>query len=291
MTRRKPLHLHDKKLKQLEVKAYEVREDLIKMLTKAKSGHSAGPLGSADIWTAFYFHILNHDPKKPNWAERDRLFLSAGHYCPVQYACMAHAGYFPIKELNTLRQLGSRLQGHPENTKLPGIENTSGPLGDGIAQAAGCAYAAKLDKARWRTYCFISDGELETGIEWEAFMFAGAFNLNNLTVILDRNNIQIDGFTEDVSPLEPLRDKFEAFNWHVIEVDGHNIRELVNAIAEAQSIQEKPTIIIAHTTPGIGVDFMENDPGWHGRPPAPGQETQKALKSIRENLERIKKEH
>jgi len=272
--------MHDKKLKQLEAKALEIRVDMMKMLAKAGSGHSAGPLGSADIWTAFYFHVLKHDPKKPNWDKRDRLFLSAGHYCPVQYTCMAHAGYFPIKELGTLRKLGSRLQGHPERTRLPGIENTSGPLGDGIAQAVGSALAAKMDKARWRTYCFISDGELECGIDWEAFLVAPKFGLNNLTVILDRNNIQIDGNTEDICPLEPLRNKFEAFNWHVIEIDGHNIREFVDAVGEAKAVQEHPTIIIAHTTPGKGVDFMENNHLWHGQVPKKGEELKQALKSL-----------
>ncbi len=291
MTKRKSIHLHDKKLKRLEEKAYEMRIELIKMLTHAKSGHSAGPLGLADIMSALYFHILNHDPKKPEWSERDRLFLSCGHVCPIQYVAMAFAGYFPKTELKTLRQLGTRLQGHPENTKLPGIENTSGPLGDGIAQAVGCAYAAKLDKAPWRTYCIISDGELETGIEWESYLFAAKHRLDNLTIICDRNNIQIDGHTEDVCLLEPLRNKFEAFNLHVIEVDGHNIGEFVAAIGEAQSIQERPTMIMAHTTPGKGVDFMENDPSWHGKPPAPGAESEAALKSIRDQFNDIKREH
>jgi transketolase len=277
--------MHDNKLKKLEAKAQEIRIDLMKTLAKAGSGHSAGPLGSADIWTAFYFHILKHDPKNPDWEKRDRLFLSAGHYCPVQYVCMAHAGYFPMKELRTLRKPGSRLQGHPERTALPGIENTSGPLGDGIAQAVGCALAAKMDKARWRTYCFISDGELECGIDWEAFLVAPKFNLSNLTVVLDRNNIQIDGSTEDVCPLEPLRDKFEAFNWHVIEVDGHNIREFVDAVGEAKSVQERPTIIIAHTIPGKGVDFMENDHLWHGKPPGKGTELKAAIKSLEEYVD------
>jgi len=291
MARRKSLHLHDKKLRELEVLAYEIRLDLMRTLAHARSGHSAGPLGSADILTALYFHALNHDPKKPNWTERDRFFVSCGHYCPIQYVTMAHAGYFPKAELKTLRQLGTRLQGHPEYGSLPGIENTSGPLGDGVAQAAGCAYAADMDKLRWFTYCLISDGELEAGIDWETFLFAGANQLKNLIVILDRNNIQIDGSTEDVMPLEPLAEKFEAFNWHVIEIDGNNIREIVNAIGEAQAVQEKPSIIIAHTTPGKGVDFMEGDHKWHGMPPKPGTELNKAIKSLEENLAVIKKEH
>ncbi len=291
MPRRKPLQLHDKKLRQLEVKAYEIRMELMQTLANAKCGHSAGPLGLADIFTALYFHVLNHDPKKPDWSDRDRLFLSNGHVCPIQYVTMAFAGYFPKKELKNLRQLGSPLQGHPEKTKLAGVENTSGPLGDGIAQAAGCAYAAQMDKARWFTYCVMSDGELEAGIDWETFLFAGKYQLKNLIAICDRNNIQIDGSTEDVMPLEPLAEKFEAFNWHVIEIDGNNIREIVNAIGEAQAVQEKPSMIIAHTTPGKGVDFMEGDYTWHGKPPKKGAELNQAIKSLEENLANIKKEH
>lgn len=288
---RKPLHLHDKKLKELEVLAYENRIEMIKMLTHAKSGHSAGPLGIADIITALYFHVLNHDPKKPDWPERDRFFVSCGHYCPIQYTAMAQAGYFPKAELKTLRQLHSRLQGHPERTKLPGIENTSGPLGDGIAQAAGCAYAAQMDGARWFTYCLVSDGELETGIDWEAFLFAGKYELKNLIAIVDRNNIQIDGSTEDVMPLEPLAEKFEAFNWHVIEIDGNNILEFVSAVGEAQAVQEQPSVIIAHTTPGKGVDFMEGDFLWHGKTPQAGEEYSETIDSLRKNLAEIKKGH
>lgn len=291
MPRRKPLHLHDKKLRELEVKSYEIRMELMRTLANAGSGHSAGPLGLADIFTALYFHVLNHDPKQPSRPDRDRLFLSNGHVCPIQYVTMAYAGYFSKEKLKKLRQLGSPLQGHPEKTKLAGVENTSGPLGDGIAQAAGCAYAAKMNKARWFTYCVMSDGELEAGIDWESFLFAGKYQLKNLIAICDRNNIQIDGSTEDVMPLEPLAEKFEAFNWHVIEIDGNNIREIVNAIGEAQAVQEKPSMIIAHTTPGKGVDFMEGDYRWHGMPPKKGDELNKALKSLEENLANIKREH
>jgi len=273
--------LSEKKLFALEKRAQEIRVDLLKMLEHAGSGHSAGPLGLADIFTALYFHILVHDPKKPNLKDRDRLILSCGHTAPIRYATMAHAGYFPKKELMTLRQFGSRLQGHPEMTYLPGLENTSGPLGDGSPQAAGLAYIAKQEKLPWHTYCVMSDGELQAGITWEAALFAGRNRLHNLTWIIDRNNIQIDGYTEDIMPLEPLVDKFEAFNFHVIEVDGHNIREIVDACAYAQSIFEQPCVIIAHTTPGKGVNFMEFEPNWHGKPPKDKAELNRALKALR----------
>jgi len=245
----------------------EIRKLIIQMLLEAKSGHSAGPLGMADIFTAFYFHILNHDPKNPEWEERDRLLLSNGHICPVLYATLAKAGYFPVEELMTLRKLGSRLQGHPHRGALPGIENTSGPLGEGISQGVGMALALKLDRKPNQVYCLTSDGEHQEGNTWEAIMSAAKYNLDNLTVVIDRNNIQIDGTTEDVMPLETLRLKYESFNWYVIETDGNNIEMFVNAVRQARAIHEKPTVIIAHTVPGLGVGFMENDYTWHGKPP------------------------
>ena len=255
-------------IKDLEKKANEIRQDIIKMLVKAGSGHSAGPLGMADVFTALYFSILQHDPKRPDWEERDRLILSNGHICPVRYAAMAHAGYFPVQELDTLRKFGSRLQGHPERERLPGLETTSGPLGSGLSQAAGMAYVGKyLDKTTWRTYCVMSDGEQECGQTWEAAMFAGKNRLDNLVALIDRNNIQIDGFTEDVMPLESLKAKYEAFNWHVLEVDGHNIEGIIDACNQAKAIHQKPTVLICHTIPGKGVSFMENDFKWHGTPP------------------------
>lgn len=271
----------EKKLRALELKANEIRADILKMLTAAGSGHSAGPLGLADIFTALYFHILEHNPKRPNWELRDRLFLSNGHCVPVRYASMAHAGYFPRAELLTLRKFGSRLQGHPELRMLPGLENTSGPLGDGSPQSAGAAYVAKMDGAAWHTYCVLSDGELAAGITWEAALFAGKNRLHNLTWIIDRNNIQIDGYTEDIMPLEPLHDKFAAFNWNVLEVNGHNIREIVDACNQAKATWEKPTVIIAHTIPGKGVPYMEFDPAWHGKTPKKGEELNSALKALR----------
>lgn len=273
--------LSEKKLFALEKRAQDIRADVLTMLEHAGSGHSAGSLGLADIFTALYFHVLVHDPKKPNWKDRDRLILSCGHTAPAQYVTMAHAGYFPKSELKTLRSFGSRLQGHPELGSLPGIENTSGPLGDGSPQSAGLAYIAKKEKQPWHTYCVMSDGELQAGITWEAALFAGRNTLHNLTWIIDRNNIQIDGYTEDVMPLEPLVDKFTAFNFHVIEIDGHNIREFVDACAYAQSIFEQPCVIITHTTPGKGVDFMEFEPIWHGKPPKDKAELNRALKSLR----------
>ncbi|MEK7658065.1 MAG: transketolase [Patescibacteria group bacterium] len=282
--------LHDKKLKFLESMANIVRQDIIKILTEAGSGHSASPLGTADIFTALYFHILNHEPKNPDWPDRDRFVLSCGHYCPVQYAVMAHAGYFPVEELKTLRKLGTRLQGHPHRGSLPGIEVTSGPLGDGLPQAVGMALAARMDGKKHRIYCLTSDGEHDTGIIWEAAMLAAKNRLSNLTLIIDRNNIQIDGFTEDVMPLESLKEKYEAFNWHVLEVDGHNIEHIVDAANIARAIYEKPTVIIAHTIPGKGIDFMEWDYNWHGKPPKP-EEAKKALHQLRTLGGKIKSEH
>lgn len=288
---RRPLHLHDKKLKELEELAMVIREDIINMLVEAGSGHSAGSLGMADIFAALYFHILVHNPKKPDWQDRDRLVLSNGHICPVQYATMARAGYFPKRLLRTLRKIGSPLQGHPERTKLKGIETTSGPLGSGSSQAAGMAYAALMDHAPWRVYCIMSDGELDEGQTWEAMLFAARNNLYNCTFIIDRNNIQIDGATEDIMPLEPLADKFKAFGLHVEECAGNNIRDFVATVERAHGVTEKPTVIIANTIAGYGVDFMEYDYAWHGKPPAPGEESRKALQCLRTLGGRIRGDH
>lgn len=283
-------HIHDEKIKDIEEKANKIRELIIESLVEAKSGHSAGPLGMADIFAALYFHVLHHDPKNPEWADRDRLILSCGHICPVRYATMALAGYFPIEELKTLRKFGSRLQGHPERLRLPGSETTSGPLGEGLSQAAGMAYASRMDGSKWRTYCVMSDAEQGAGIIYEAMLFAGKYKLSNLTGIIDRNNIEIDGNTEDIMPLEPLREKYEACNWHVIEVGGHNIEQFVDAVEEAKAVENKPTVIIAHTIPGRGVSFMENKFEWHGIPPKP-EEAEKALKELRTLGGKIKGEH
>ncbi len=282
--------LSDKELKDLEIKANLIRQDIIKMLLEAGSGHSAGPLGMADIFTTLYFHILKHDAKKPDWPERDRLILSNGHICPVRYVTMAHAGYFPISELKTLRKLGTRLQGHPHRTALPGIETTSGPLGSGLSQSCGLALAGKMDKAAWRVYCLMSDGEQDEGNTWEAVMLAAKYKLDNLTAVMDRNNIQIDGFTENIMPLDDLKAKYEAFNWYVLEVEGHNIQSFIDAVGESKTIHDKPTLIIAHTIPGKGVDFMENKYEWHGKPPNK-EEARKALQELRTLQGKIKSEH
>lgn len=277
-------------LKQLERLAYTVRQDVIKMLLSAGSGHSAGPLGMADVFTALYFNVLKHDPKKPNMPTRDRLVLSAGHICPVQYAAMARAGYFPVSELKTLRKLGTRLEGHPHNLSLPGIENSSGPLGQGVSQALGMAYAAKMDNKKYQVFAITSDGEQNEGQLWEAVLFAGKYKMDNLTFIMDRNNIQIDGYTEDVMPIEPLREKYESFNWHVIDIDGHNIEQIIDACNEARAVYEKPVMIIAHTIPGKGVDFMEFEYSWHGKPPS-AEEAKNALNQLRTLQGKIIGEH
>jgi transketolase len=282
--------LYDEKVHILEEKANEIRRLLIETLLEAGSGHSAGPLGMADIFAAFYFHILTHDPQNPDWEDRDRLILSNGHICPVRYVTMAISGYFPVEELKTLRKINSRLQGHPHRTALPGVETTSGPLGEGVSQAIGIALAAKLDKKDYRVYCLTGDGELDEGNIWEAFMYAGKNKIDNMTVIIDRNNIQIDGFTEDIMPLDPLKEKLEAFRFHVQEVDGHNFREFISAIQKAQAVHQQPSAIIAHTIPGKGVDFMENKFEWHGKPPNK-EEAKIALDEIRTLQGRIDSEH
>lgn len=282
--------LTDQKEQELRLIANEIREELIKMLLEAGSGHSAGPLGMADVFTSLYFHILDHDPKNPEWDKRDKVVLSNGHICPVLYATLAKAGYFPMDELKTLRKLGSRLQGHPHRGALPGIENTSGPLGEGLSQAIGMALANRLDNKTSHIYCLTSDGEHQEGNTWEAIMFAAKYNLDNLTVIIDRNNIQIDGTTENVMPLENLRLKYESFNWQVIETDGNNIEGFVDAVRHARTVHERPTVIIAHTIPGLGVDFMENNYTWHGKPPN-DEEAKKALKELRTLQGKIESEY
>jgi transketolase len=277
-------------IEELELKANEIRQDIIKMLLEAGSGHSAGPLGLADIFTALYFNVLNYDPKHPDWPERDRFVLSNGHCAPVQYAAMAHAGFFERSELKTLRKYGTRLQGHPERTRLPGIETTSGPLGSGLSQAAGMALAMRMDKVQHRwVYCVTSDGEHDEGNFWEGAMLAGKYKLNNLTAIVDRNNIQIEGPTEVVMPLEELRAKWEAFGWYAIEIDGNDIESVIDACNMAKAIVEKPVVIIAHTVPGKGVDFMEYDFHWHGAPPN-AEQAKTALKELRTLQGKIKSE-
>jgi transketolase len=262
--------LTDENIKDLRIKANEIRTSIIEMLVAAGSGHSAGPLGMADIFTALYFHILKHDPKNPSWEDRDCVVLSNGHIAPVLYATMAHAGYFPVEELKTLRKFGSRLQGHPHREWLPMLETSSGPLGEGLSQAVGMAIANRMDHGNDSDryiFCLLSDGEHEEGQTWEAGMLAGKEKLRNLIAIVDRNNIQIDGITEDIMPLEPFANKWRAWNWNVLDIDGHNFREIADAVDEAKATYEKPTMIIAHTIPGKGVGYMERDYRWHGTPP------------------------
>lgn len=284
------LHRHTSKIQKLEKIAVDLREDVIKMLVEAGSGHSAGALGTADIFAALYFDILNVDPKNPSNPDRDRFVLSNGHICTVLYAALAHRGFFARDLLKTMRKLGSPLQGHPHNLSVPGIETSSGPLGQGLSQAIGMALAAKMDDKSYRVYCMGSDGELQEGQTWEAAMFGGNKNLCNLTWIIDRNNIQIDGYTEDVMPLEPLREKLESFNWYVIEIDGHNIEEIINACNLAKAIEQHPTAIIAHTIPGKGVDFMQYKFEWHGKTPS-RTEAEEALKQLRSLEGRIRSDY
>lgn len=285
-----PAHLHDAEVKKLELIANKLRQHVIEMVAHAGSGHQGGPLGMADIFAVLYFHVLHHKPKDPNWEDRDRLILSNGHICPIRYAAMAEAGYFPKKELMTLRKLGTRLQGHPERTRLPGSETTSGPLGAGLAQAAGMAYASQMDGKTHHVFCLTSDGEHEAGLHWEAMMFAGKYRLDNLINIIDRNNIQIDGDTEDIMPLEPLKGKYEAFNWYVIECNGNDIPDVVRAIEDAKVRRQRPVAIIAHTVPGRGVSYMENNYLWHSQPFKEGQAEQ-ALDELKEIEKRLKADH
>ncbi len=284
------MYLSDKETRLLEEQANKIRIKIIDILEDAGSGHSAGPLGMADIFTTLYFRILNHNPKSPDWAERDRVVLSNGHIVPVQYVAMAYAGYFPLKELKSLRQINSRLQGHPHRGSLPGIEVTAGPLGNGLGQAAGMALAARLNGERHKIYCLLSDGEQQEGATWESVMFVGNRKLSNLIAIMDRNNIQIDGYTEQIMPLEPLKEKYEAFGWNVLEIDGHNFEQIIAAVNEAKAISYQPTMIIAHTIPGKGVSFMEGKFEWHGKPPTKEQ-AQKALQELRTLGGKIKSEH
>ena len=267
-------YLTDIEISALEKQANEIRHSIVEMLIAAGSGHTAGPLGMADVFTLLYFAVMRHDSKNPDWDERDRLILSNGHICPVLYATMAHAGYLPVSELVTLRQFGSRLQGHPHRQALPGLETSSGPLGSGLSQAVGMALAERMSNpysAKY-FYCLTGDGEWDEGQMWEATMLAGKEQLHNLIIIIDRNGIQIDGYTKEVMPLEPFYEKLEAFNFDVQEVDGHNFRALNDAIGKAQSVYSQPSVIIAHTIPSKGVELFERDFRWHGNPPGKGPE-------------------
>lgn len=281
----------DAEVLELYLRANSIRQTIIEMLVSAGSGHTAGPLGMSDIFAALYFHVLKHDPKNPDWDGRDRLFLSNGHICPVRYSAMAHAGYFPVEECLTLRKFGSRLQGHPERLTLPGLETTSGPLGSGLSQASGYAYAARMDGKKFRVFCAMSDGEHDEGNTWEGAMFASKFKLANLVGIIDRNFIQIDGNTEDIMPLEPFSDKYRAFGWHVIDIDGNDIKQFISACEEAKTVSDKPTLIMARTIPGKGIKSIENDYLWHGKPPSKdeGVAFLAELRTAREELLKQKK--
>jgi transketolase len=278
--------LTPKRLKELQEQANLCRQGIIRSLLSAGSGHSAGSLDMADIFTALYQHVMNHDPKNPQWRQRDRLLLSCGHIAPVRYSAMAYAGYFPPEELLTLRKFGTRLQGHPERMRLPALETTSGPLGEGLAQGVGMALAAKMNGEQWRAYVVTSDAEHQCGLHWEAVMTGAKFELDNLICIIDRNFIQIDGSTEDVMPLEPLADKYRAFNWNVLECDGNDIAQFVATVHKAHQCTGKPSVIVAHTVPGKGVSYMEGDYTWHGKPPN-AEQAERALAELQEEHERI----
>jgi transketolase len=285
-----PAKITNPSLKKLELTANKLRKEVIKMLTEAKSGHTAGSLGTADIFTALYFHTLKNNPERPQAPYRDRLVLSNGHICPILYATLAEKGYFSKTKLKTLRKLNSDLEGHPVYSLLPGIENTSGSLGQGLSQSIGMAMALKMDSRNSRVYCITGDGELNEGQIWEAAMFAPKYNLSNLTWIIDRNNIQIDGTTNRIMPLEVLKYKLESFGWYVIEINGHDFKEIIGALDSAKNVDRRPTAIIAHTIPGKGVSFMEYKFDWHGKVPS-GTEAKKALEELNMLDGEIKKKY
>ncbi|MCX7912531.1 MAG: transketolase [Dehalococcoidales bacterium] len=264
---------------ELAAVARRLRRHIVTMIGRAGSGHPGGSLSAVEIVTALYWKVIRHRPADPHWADRDRFILSKGHAAPVLYAALAECGYFPVSELQTLRQLGSRLQGHADRTSTPGVEMSSGSLGQGLSFAVGCAIAAKLDRKPWRTYVLLSDGECDEGQTWEAAMSAAHYGLDNLTAIVDRNGIQLSGFTREIMNLEPLGKKWEAFGWQVFEIDGHNFNEILDSLEKARTIRGKPTAIIARTVKGKGVSFMENNVDFHGKAPTPEQ-VEKALKEL-----------
>ncbi|MCX6716382.1 MAG: transketolase [Candidatus Taylorbacteria bacterium] len=290
--------INEDRVTELKKISNEIRKSLISALAEAGSGHTAGALDMADIFTALYFHLLKHNPKDPLWADRDRLVLSNGHICTVQYSAMAHAGYFPVSELKTLRKFGSRLQGHPWREFLPGIETSSGPLGSGLSQAVGMAIAGQIDTGNRRAissrrpvqktiYCLMSDGELNEGNTWEAVMLAAKEKLGNLIAIIDKNGIQIDGFTKDIMPTDSIADKFRSFNWYVEEVDGHDIKAFIDlvekiktAVASVAPEMRKPVAIIAKTIPSKGVPEWEGKYEWHGKAPTKA-EAEMAIKGLK----------
>ena len=269
----------EKTIQQLKETALEVRKDILRSTCIAGSGHPGGSLSATDILVCLYFYKMKHNPKKPKDPNRDRFILSKGHAAPVLYSCLARSGYFPLKELETLRKIGSRLQGHPERTKLPGVEASTGPLGQGLSFANGVALAGKLDKKSYKVYCMIGDGESQEGMIWEAAMTSSHYKLDNLCVILDFNRLQIDGEVEKVKNIQPVADKFRAFNFNVIEIDGHNYKQIIDALEQADKVKGKPTIIIANTIKGKGVPLMENKAEWHGKTCNP-EELEKLCKGV-----------
>ncbi|MEY8304017.1 transketolase [Anaerosalibacter bizertensis] len=259
--------------------ANKLRIDIIKMLEESKSGHPGGSLSACEILTALYFKEMNIDPANPHWEDRDRFVLSKGHGAPVLYAALAEKGYFPKEELNNLRKIDSMLQGHPDMKGTPGVDMTTGSLGQGLAAANGMALAGKLDNKDYKVYALIGDGEAQEGIIWEAAMLAAHYKLDNLIVFLDHNGLQIDGKNKDIMNIEPVDEKFKAFGWHVISIDGHDFEEIFNAIAEAKKVEGKPTMIIAKTIKGKGVSYMEDQVGWHGKAPSK-EEAEKAMEEL-----------
>lgn len=260
--------------KELEQVAARVRVDVIKSIFNAGSGHPGGSLSAADIVTCLYFEEMNIDPKNPDMLGRDKFILSKGHAGPVQYAALAERGYFPVDEVMSLRKLGSKFQGHPNMHYVPGVEMSTGSLGQGMAVCVGMALANKLDKDPGRIYTLLGDGEIQEGLIWEAAMSASHYHLDNLVAIVDNNGLQIDGKNDDVMTVKPIDEKFKAFGWHVIVIDGHNIDEILSALREAKTVKNKPTAIIAKTHKGQGVSFMVDDPGWHGKAPSEEQAKQ-----------------
>jgi transketolase len=275
-------YIREEKIIELDEIARLLRIDSIKMIYKRGSGHPGGSLSAAEIISVLFFHKLKIDPSNPKWEGRDRFFLSKGHASAVLYAAMARRGFFPMEDLDRWGELDCHLQGHPDRVKTPGIEMSAGPLGHGIAVGAGNAMAAKAKKQDYRTYVLMGDGEMQAGIVWEAATAASKFHLNNLTVILDYNDVQLDGPVHEIMPLEPLADRWKAFNWHVMEINGHNIRQVIDALDLTSEIHSQPTIIIAHTTKGKGVSYMENDSKWHGAVPKPDQYEQALSELMKE---------
>lgn len=272
------VHNTDKQIRELEERAKKIRRLIIQMLAKAGSGHPGGSLSATDLVTALFFSVLRHNPKEPSWPERDRFHMSKGHCCPLWYAVLANSGYFSEDKLYTLRQLGSVLQGHPDR-RTPGIEVASGSLGQGLSVGLGMSLAAKIDKKGYRVYVLLGDGEIQEGNVWEAAMASSHYKCDNLCAMLDYNGFQIDGRTKDIMNLEPIEDKWKAFGWHTIDIDGHNMKQILSAYSEAETIKGKPSIIIAHTIKGKGVSFMENTVDFHGRAPTK-EEAEKALKEL-----------